>query len=98
MGGYVSLPVALAARTKSIPVVLHEQNIVLGLANKCTKAFARSIGVSFEETLASAGARAVFTGNPVLPEIGAFDRDSKRAAGYARFGLDPARTTVLVAP
>ena len=96
MGGYVSLPVALAARSRSIPVVLHEQNIVLGLANKVCKPFAHHLAVSFEPTLASAGRRGVLTGNPVLPEIAGFDRDARRASGYKRFGLDPGKRTVLV--
>ena len=96
MGGYVSLPVALAARSSSIPLVLHEQNIVLGLAHKVSKPFARYMAVSFEETLPSAGERAVFTGNPVLPEIADFDRLATREAGHGRFGLDPNKRTVLV--
>lgn len=96
MGGYVSLPVCLAARSRAIPVVLHEQNIVLGLANKVTKPFARKVGVSFEETLAVAGPRAAFTGNPVLPEIAHLDRDARRRAGYGLFNLDPSRRTILV--
>lgn len=96
MGGYVSLPVCIAARTRSIPVVLHEQNVVLGLANKVSKPFARKIGVSFEETLQSVGSRGVYTGNPVLPEIAHLDREAERSAGYEQFGLDPSRTTVLV--
>ena len=96
MGGYVSLPVALAARSRSIPLVLHEQNIVLGLANKVSKPFARHLAVSFEPTLASAGRRGVLTGNPVLPEIAEFDRDAGRASGYERFGLDPEKRTILV--
>lgn len=96
MGGYVSLPVALAARSRSIPVVLHEQNIVLGLANKVCKTLARHVAVSFEETLSSAGPRGVFTGNPVLPEIAGFDREAHRASGYDRYGLDPDKRTVLV--
>ena len=96
MGGYVSLPVALAARSSSIPVVLHEQNIVLGLAHKVSKRFARHVAVSFEETLGSAGEHGVYTGNPVLPELAEFDRPSKRASGRERFGLDPDRRTVLV--
>jgi UDP-N-acetylglucosamine--N-acetylmuramyl-(pentapeptide) pyrophosphoryl-undecaprenol N-acetylglucosamine transferase len=95
MGGYVSLPVVMAARSRSIPFVLHEQNIVLGLAHKVSKRFAATVAVSFEETLASAGERAVLTGNPVLPEIAEFDRSAKRASGHERFGLDPARRTIL---
>lgn len=96
MGGYVSLPVALAARSRSIPLILHEQNIVLGLANRVSKPLARHVAVSFEETLVAAGPRGVFTGNPVLPEIAAFDRQAGRAGGYERFGLDPGKLTILV--
>ncbi|HYZ47153.1 MAG TPA: glycosyltransferase, partial [Actinomycetota bacterium] len=64
MGGYVSLPVCVAARVARIPVVLHEQNIVFGLANRICKAFARRVCVSFEETLDTAGPHGVFVGNP----------------------------------
>ena len=96
VGGYVSLPVTLAARMMRIPVVLHEQNVVLGLANKVAKGSATAVAVSFEETLADAGKRAVYTGNPVLPGLVKVDRAEARAAGYASFGLDPERRTLLV--
>jgi UDP-N-acetylglucosamine--N-acetylmuramyl-(pentapeptide) pyrophosphoryl-undecaprenol N-acetylglucosamine transferase len=95
MGGYVSLPAALAARTLGIPVVLHEQNIVLGLANRVCAPFARRVAVSFEETLARLGARGVFVGNPVAPEIARADRALQRAHAVARWGLDPTRRTLL---
>ena len=96
VGGYVSLPVTLAARSLKVPVVLHEQNVVLGLANKLAKRFARRVAVSFEETLAVAGERGVHTGNPVLPELIAADIEAARRSGYGSFGLDPARRTLLV--
>jgi UDP-N-acetylglucosamine--N-acetylmuramyl-(pentapeptide) pyrophosphoryl-undecaprenol N-acetylglucosamine transferase len=96
MGGYVSLPACAAARTLSIPVVIHEQNIVLGLANRATKPIARAVAVSFTETLDDAGRRAVFTGNPVLPELVAADLETERAAARERWNLDPARRTLLV--
>ncbi|MDQ4065930.1 MAG: glycosyltransferase, partial [Actinomycetota bacterium] len=78
MGGYVSLPVCLAARSRGIPVVLHEQNIVLGLAHRVSKPVARRIAVSFAETLRAVGAKAVLTGNPVLPHIATLDRSARR--------------------
>lgn len=96
MGGYVSLPVCLAALRLRVPVVLHEQNIVFGLAHRVCRPFARAVAVSFEETLARAGSKGVYTGNPVRPEIAALDRDADRARGYERFGLDPQRMTLLV--
>ena len=96
MGGYVSLPVCLAARTLRVPVVLHEQNIVFGLANKVCRRFATAVAVSFEDSLSAAGARGVYVGNPVSQEIASADIDAERAAGLDRFGLDPARRTLLV--
>ncbi|MDQ3879281.1 MAG: undecaprenyldiphospho-muramoylpentapeptide beta-N-acetylglucosaminyltransferase [Actinomycetota bacterium] len=96
MGGYVSLPVVTAARSARIPVVLHEQNIVLGLANRLAKRAARTVAVSFEETLSDIGAKGVFTGNPVLPEIVSAELGPARERGIERWRLDPWRKTLLV--
>ena len=96
MGGYVSLPASLAARMRGIPLVLHEQNIVFGLANRVAKPFARTVAVSFEETLSGAGKRAVYTGNPVLPALVEADLDAARSAGLERWSLDPGKRTLLV--
>ena len=96
MGGYVSLPACIAAARLRLPVVLHEQNIVFGLANRLCRPFARRIGVSFEETLKQAGLKGAFVGNPVAPEIATADHDLERARGYERFDLDPSRATLLI--
>jgi UDP-N-acetylglucosamine--N-acetylmuramyl-(pentapeptide) pyrophosphoryl-undecaprenol N-acetylglucosamine transferase len=96
MGGYVGLPVCFAARTLRIPVVIHEQNIVLGLANRICKRFATSVAVSFDETLASAGRRGVVVGNPVSAALADFDRAVQRPRSLRTFDLDPARKTLLV--
>lgn len=96
MGGYVSLPAVLAARSLNAPVVLHEQNIVFGLAHKVSKPFAAKIAVSFEDTLEAAGAKGVYVGNPVAPEFATFSKEALRERALERFGLDPARRTLLV--
>ncbi len=96
MGGYVSLPAAYAARSLKIPVVLHEQNIVLGLAHRACRGFARRVAVSFKETLKEAGRRSIYTGNPILGHLLQQDRASARAEGFDRFELDPGRRTLLV--
>jgi len=96
MGGYVSLPVSLAAASKRIPLVLHEQNIVFGLAHKVTKPFAARIGVSFQETLRDAGTKGEWTGNPIQPEFVTANLDDERRRARESFGLDGARQTVLV--
>lgn len=96
MGGYVSLPACLAARSLGVPVVLHEQNIVLGLAHKVARPFAASVAVSFEETLAEAGGKGVFTGNPVMPRFLSVNRDSVRSSAITELGLSLDRRTLLV--
>lgn len=96
MGGYVSLPVCVAARRKRIPVVLHEQNIVFGLANRVCKSWAARVAVSFEETLSQLGTKGVNTGNPVAPELAEMDVEAERAKALERFELDPDRKTLLV--
>lgn len=65
MGGYAAGPAGLAARTLSIPLVIHEQNSVAGLTNRWLAPFARIVCTGFPDALR--GARV--TGNPVRPEI-----------------------------
>ncbi|MCL2422075.1 MAG: glycosyltransferase, partial [Defluviitaleaceae bacterium] len=50
-GGFVVVPVAMAARMLGIPVVIHESDITPGLANRLIIPYAKSICVSFPETL-----------------------------------------------
>jgi len=93
-GGYVSIPVGLAAALRRIPLVLHEQNSVPGLANKVLSRWARAVGVTYEEsaTLLAHPDRVVLTGNPVRPAVLAASRERGRAA----LGL-PEDSTVLLA-
>lgn len=65
-GGYVALPVCLAARSLSIPVVAHESDITLGLANKITSSFAKCVITSHRGTKAK---NAVYAGNPLREEL-----------------------------
>ncbi len=49
-GGFVSLPVVLAASLKGVPVILHESDILPGLANRIAARFSRRIAVAFPLT------------------------------------------------
>ncbi|MGX6443897.1 glycosyltransferase [Neobacillus sp. K501] len=49
-GGFVSVPVILAASTLRIPIYIHESDMTPGLANNISKRFATKIFTSFEET------------------------------------------------
>lgn len=70
-GGYPSLPAVLAGIVLRLPTALHEQNAILGRANRFLARFVRRIATSFQEvqfTEALKG-KIVQTGNPVRKEI-----------------------------
>jgi len=92
-GGFVALPPALAARTLGIPIVVHEQTAVPGLANRIVARFARRIALSFPTNDPGLPAgRTIVTGNPVRPEV----LRGSREAACRRFGFDPALPIVYV--
>ena len=67
-GGYPSFPPLFAARSMGIPTIVHEQNAVLGRANKMLATRVDAIATSFPSVRnlpAAAESKAVFTGNPV---------------------------------
>ncbi len=92
-GGYVSLPVYLAARTLGVPVVIHEQNALPGLANKVAARFAKLVAVSFPGTPLP---RAEYLGLPVRRGIADLDVEARRTGARTSFGLDADRPTLLV--
>ncbi len=65
MGGYASFPAAMAGVILRYPVVIHEENLEPGGANKVLMQFADRLTVSFKETLNKTGDKGVYTGNPV---------------------------------
>ena len=67
-GGYVTFPIGLVARWRRIPLCIHEQNAVMGTANRWLARIAKRVLVSFPKTrFAPAGA--VVSGNPVRQSI-----------------------------
>lgn len=95
MGGFASVPTALAAAQRKVPLVLHEQNAHLAFAQRIPLRWARALalGLPIEERVEHP--HIAMVGNPVraailaAPQIGA--RDAR-----ARLGLDPSRRTLLV--
>lgn len=82
-GGYVGIPVGRAAIRRGIPLVVHEQNSVLGMANKYLAKRAAALCLTYEH---AAGAldeqtrsRAQVTGNPVRAQVLAATRSQGRA-------------------
>ncbi len=95
-GGYVSMPAYLAARRRRLPLVVHEQNALPGLANKAGARVATRVAVSFPDTRLP---RAEYVGLPIRTLISRLDpetRAAERTEAREAFGLDIDRPTLLV--
>lgn len=69
-GGFVSVPVVLAAKTCGIPAIIHESDITPGLANRIAIKGAKKVCCNFPETLKYLPAdKAVLTGSPIRREL-----------------------------
>lgn len=72
-GGFVALPVARAAKKLHIPLITHESDLSLGLANKIIARSAKVVCTTFFETC-KAGKKYVYTGQPIRRDMFAGDR------------------------
>ena len=82
-GGYVTVPVVMAANVLKIPVVLHESDITPGLANKIAIKGAKIICVNFEETLKYVGPKGILTGSPIRKSL--FEGSKERGNALCSF-------------
>jgi UDP-N-acetylglucosamine--N-acetylmuramyl-(pentapeptide) pyrophosphoryl-undecaprenol N-acetylglucosamine transferase len=100
MGGYASVSAALAARREHVPVLLHEQNAVAGLANRALSRIARAVGLSFADAREAfpRRVRTELTGNPVREEILRVreDREALAKEGRLALDLDEGRRTIVI--
>jgi UDP-N-acetylglucosamine--N-acetylmuramyl-(pentapeptide) pyrophosphoryl-undecaprenol N-acetylglucosamine transferase len=94
-GGYVSAPLALAAWRAQIPLIVHEQNAIPGLANRLAGRWASAIATTHEHSRFGRVAPVV-TGNPVRPGLDPATVASGRTDALAHFGLESERRTLLV--
>ncbi len=96
-GGYVAMPVLIAAAPLGIPVVLWEGNVVPGRSVRATARLARVIAVSFEATCPAVGA-AVGSGRPCyvtgtpIRDV----RDVDREAARRRLDIAPGERVLLI--
>lgn len=80
-GSYASVPIGLAAGYLRLPILVHEQNAVLGRANRFIARRAAGLALTFAETRHAeimTEDRHVLTGNPVRPEIRAHEGEAYR--------------------
>ena len=83
-GGYLALPLVLAARALGVPTLIWEGNVLPGRATRAIGRFATRVAVSFPPTLEAFPGNSFISGTPIRSFAG-IDRDAARAS----FGLRP---------
>ena len=92
-GGFVSVPVVLAAKKLKIPAVIHESDMTPGLANKLSIPSAAKVCCNFPETLENLPKeKAIVTGCPIRGEL----LSGSRVKGLTLTGFSPDRPVLLV--
>ena len=92
-GGFVTVPVVLAAKRKKIPVIIHESDMTPGLANKLSIPSASKVCCNFPETvkLLPEG-KAVLTGSPIREEL----FQGKKEKGLRLCGFSNEKPVLLI--
>lgn len=79
-GGFVSLPLVINAWILGMPIIIHEQTIAAGLANKLSAVFANKVALSREESKKYYGAKkTVVVGNPINKKILSVKRKTQKS-------------------
>ncbi|MDP2939397.1 MAG: undecaprenyldiphospho-muramoylpentapeptide beta-N-acetylglucosaminyltransferase [Candidatus Omnitrophota bacterium] len=93
-GGYASFPIVSCAWLYRIPIIIHEQNVIPGKANRILSFFSKKIAVSFIQTIKyfPANKKIIYTGCPVRQEL----FEVRREDSFKFFNLNPDKFTILV--
>lgn len=92
-GGFVSVPVVIAAKRCKVPAIIHESDMTPGLANKLCFSSAVKVCCNFPETVEKLPAgKAVLTGSPIRAELAMGDA----AKGLKFCGLDDNKPVILI--
>ena len=92
-GGFVSVPVVLAAKQQRIPVIIHESDMTPGLANKLSIPAASKVCCNFPETISHLPkGKAVLSGSPIREEL----LSGSRAKALKFTGLSGSKPVLLI--
>ena len=95
-GGYVAVPVTIAARLRRVPIAIYLPDVEPGSSVRFSLRFARKIACTLAQTRAFVpAAKMVVTGYPLRPDLRAATQMSRDEA-LARFDLPPGRQTLFV--
>jgi UDP-N-acetylglucosamine--N-acetylmuramyl-(pentapeptide) pyrophosphoryl-undecaprenol N-acetylglucosamine transferase len=90
-GGYVALPVVYAARILKIPVIAHESDLSIGLANKLSSKFCKTVYTSFFESSKKLK-NGFYSGSPIREELFSADKNT----ALKDYGFDNNKKVILV--
>ena len=90
-GGYVSLPVIVAAKKLKVPVITHESDLSIGLANKISARYCNLVLTTFPET-----ARKIKNGKHVGPPLNQNKNIYNKLEIYKKYGLEKEKPIILV--
>lgn len=93
MGGYLSVPPAVAGKFLGVPVVMHEQNVKPGLANRLISRFSKMIALSFAESRPYFKGELEITGNPIRES---FQNIPDQIRAILKWELEPKIPVLLV--
>lgn len=91
-GGYVSVPTVIAAKNRRIPIIAHESDYTVGLANKLTSKYCKKVLTSFPET-----AKTLKNGEFLGPPIRKTLFTANKSEALASFGFNGNKPIILVA-
>ena len=92
-GGFVSVPVVLAGKSRHVPTIIHESDMTPGLANKISMPSASKICCNFPETVKCLPEnKAVLTGTPIRQEL--LSGDAREGLKFC--GFNAAKPVILV--
>jgi UDP-N-acetylglucosamine:LPS N-acetylglucosamine transferase len=95
-GGYVCLPVGIAARLLRIPLVIHDSDAHPGLTNRILGKWATAIATGAPlKYYPYPAKKSCYTGIPIAPEFHEFS-DKERQAAKAQWGIDASRPLIVV--
>ncbi|MFH1460458.1 MAG: undecaprenyldiphospho-muramoylpentapeptide beta-N-acetylglucosaminyltransferase [Candidatus Omnitrophota bacterium] len=94
-GGVGSISAILGARVLNIPTLIHEQNIIPGLANRFLMRISTKVAIGFKQTITyfkSKAGNVLYTGNPIRTDLIKIDKEEARKF----LGLNKNLFTILV--
>lgn len=93
-GAYVSVPVVIVGKLMNRRILIHQQDVYIGLANRIMKFFADIITVTFESQLKYFGKKAILTGNPTRFKIS--DINLSKEELFEKYNFNKSKPILLI--